>query len=45
MQKYENPTNSLQYESYSTLMMYEIANEFNDLIDNLEKMKAGGKNE
>lgn len=40
MQKYGNPTNSLQRDSYGTFMMYEIANEFDDLIDNLEQMKG-----
>lgn len=35
MQKYGNATASHQAESYSTLMMYEIANEFENLMDNL----------
>lgn len=43
MQKYGNPTNSLQYESYSTMMMYEIAGEFDDLLDNLEQLKGGAE--
>lgn len=43
MQKYGNTTASQQHESYSTLMMYEIANEFDNLIDNLEQMKEGGE--
>ena len=45
MQKYGNTTASQQYESYSTLMMYEIAGEFENMIDIIESLKAGGENE
>lgn len=44
MQKYGNTTASQQYESYSTLMMYEIAGEFENMIDIIESLKAGGEN-
>ena len=40
MTKYGNKNASQQAESYSTLMMYEIAMEFDDLLDNLEQMKG-----
>ena len=41
MTKYGNKNASQQAESYSTLMMYEVAGEFDDLIDNLEQLKGG----
>ena len=41
MTKYGNKNASQQAESYSTLMMYEIAGEFDDLIDSLEQIKGG----
>ena len=40
MQKYGNTTASQAHESYSTMMMYEIANEFDNLIDELEQLKG-----
>ena len=40
MTKYGNKNASQQAESYSTLMMYEIAGEFDDLIDSLEQLKG-----
>ncbi len=40
MTKYGNESAEQQHESYSTLMLYEIAGEFDDLIDALEQMKA-----
>lgn len=40
MTKYGNKNARQQSESYSTLMMYEIAGEFGDLIDELEQMKG-----
>lgn len=40
MTKYGNKNASQQAESYSTLMMYEIAGEFDDLIDSLEQSKG-----
>lgn len=40
MTKYGNESAEQQHESYSTLMMYEIAGEFDDLIDTLEQLKA-----
>lgn len=43
MTKYGNKNASQQAESYSKLMMYEIAGEFDDLIDNLEQMKGGAE--
>lgn len=43
MTKYGNRNASQQAESYSTLMMYEIAGEFDDLIDSLEQLKGGAK--
>ena len=45
MTKYENENASQLEQSYSTMMMYEIASEFDDLIDALEQLKAGGKDE
>ena len=39
MTKYGNKTAEQQHESYSSMMMYEIAMEFDDLIDRLENMK------
>lgn len=44
MTKYGNKNESQQAESYSTLMMYEIAGEFDDLLDSLEQLK-GVRNE
>lgn len=44
MTKYGNKNASQQAESYSTLMMYEIAGEFDDLLDSLEQLK-GVRNE
>lgn len=41
MTKYGNKNASQQAESYSTMMMYEIAGEFDDLLDSLEKLKGG----
>lgn len=41
MTKYGNKTAEQQHQSYSSLMMYEIAMEFDDLIDRLESMKGG----
>ena len=43
MTKYGNEDASQQNQSYSTMMMYEIAGEFDDLIDALEQLKEGGK--
>lgn len=43
MQKYGNTTARQQHESYSTMMMYEIADEFADLIDNVKQLKGGVK--
>ena len=43
MSKYGNKIASQQAESYSTLMMYEIAGEFNDLLDCLEQLKGGAE--
>ena len=40
MTKYGNKNASQQAESYSTLMMYEIAGEFDDLLDSLEQLKG-----
>ena len=36
MTKYGNETAEQQHDSYSSLMMYEIAGEFDDLIDQIE---------
>lgn len=44
MTKYGNKNASQQAESYSTMMMYEIAGEFDDLIDNLEQLKGAEEN-
>lgn len=41
MTKYGNKNASQQAESYSTMMMYEIAGEFDDMLYNLEQMKVG----
>jgi hypothetical protein len=43
MTKYGNKNASQQAESYSTLMMYEIAGEFDDLLDSLEQLKGGAE--
>lgn len=43
MTKYGNKNASQQAESYSTLMMYEIAGEFDDLLDCLEQLKGGAE--
>ncbi|MBO5921935.1 MAG: hypothetical protein J6Q48_06060 [Bacteroidaceae bacterium] len=43
MTKYGNETAEQQHQSYSSLMMYEIAMEFDDLIDRLENMKGGAE--
>lgn len=43
MTKYGNENASQLEQSYSTLMMYEISYEFEDLIDALEQLKEGGK--
>lgn len=43
MTKYGNKNASQQAESYSTMMMYEIAGEFDDLLDCLEQLKGGAK--
>lgn len=43
MTKYGNKNASQQSESYSTLMMYEVAGEFEDLLDNLEQLKGGAE--
>lgn len=43
MTKYGNKNESQQAESYSTLMMYEIAGEFDDLLDSLEQLKGGAE--
>lgn len=40
MTKYGNKNASQQAESYSTMMMYEIAGEFDDLLDSLEQLKG-----
>lgn len=40
MTKYGNKNASQQAESYSTMMMYEIAGEFDDLLDCLEQLKG-----
>lgn len=45
MTKYGNEDASQQNQSYSTIMMYEIADEFDDLIDALEQLKEGGKDD
>lgn len=45
MTKYGNKNASQQAESYSTMMMYEIAGEFEDLLDNLEQLKGAEENE
>ncbi len=45
MTKYGNENASQLEQSYSTLMMYEIAMEIDDLIDALEQLKAGGKHD
>lgn len=45
MTKYGNKNASQQAESYSTLMMYEIAGEFDDLLDSLEQLKGVRNNE
>lgn len=39
MTKYGNETAEQQYQSYSSAMMYEIAMEFDDLIERIEDMK------
>ena len=39
MTKYGNETAEQQYQSYSSVMMYEIAMEFDDLIERIEDMK------
>lgn len=44
MTKYGNETVAQQRKSYSSLFMYEIAMEFDDLIDRLESMKGGAEN-
>ena len=38
MTKYGNKTAEQQHQSYSTMMMYEIASEFDDLIDRISMM-------
>ena len=43
MTKYGNETAERQHQSYSSLMLYEIAMEFDDLIDRLESMKGGAE--
>lgn len=43
MTKYGNKNASQQAESYSTLMLYEIAGEFDDLLDCLEQLKGGAE--
>ena len=43
MTKYGNEDAGQQEQSYSTMMMYEISYEFEDLIDALEQLKEGGK--
>lgn len=43
MTKYGNETAEQQHQSYSSLMMYEIALEFDDLIDRIEGMKGGSE--
>ena len=43
MTKYGNKNASQQAESYSTLMMYEIAGEFDDVLDSLEQLKGGAE--
>ena len=40
MTKYGNESAEQLYESYSTMMMYEIAREFDDLIDEFTNMKG-----
>ena len=43
MTKYGNETAEKQRQSYSTLMMYEIALEFDYLIERIEGMKGGAE--
>ena len=42
MTKYGNETEEQQHQSYSSMMMYEIAMEFDDLIERIEDMRKGG---
>lgn len=42
MTKYGNKTREQQHDSYSSLMMYEIAEEFDDLIDEIEGILEDG---
>lgn len=43
MTKYGNETAEQQHQSYSSLMMYEIAGEFDDLIDRIVCMEEGAE--
>jgi len=41
MTKYGNESASQQHDSYSTIMMYEVADKFDDMLDDLADLKKG----